>query len=90
MQPHLVNPRITKKNIFSMADYQQLRNVHEFILYSDNILEGIVLLNILSSHDNLLHFYGVIYEPIDQPIYLFKDAKENIYSIANAISLEVV
>lgn len=81
MQPHLVNPRITKKNIFSMADYQQLRNVHEFILYSDNILEGIVLLNILSSHDNLLHFYGVIYEPIDQPIYLFKDAKENIYSI---------
>lgn len=81
MQAALVNPKITEKNIFTMADYRRLRNVHEFILYGDNILEGITLLNTLTLHDGILEFYGVIYEPIDQPIYLFKDGEENIYSI---------
>ena len=81
MQASLINPKIKKKNIFSMADYQRLHNIHEFILYSDNILEGITLLNVLTLHDGVLDFYGVIYEPIDQPIYLFKDKFNNIYSI---------
>lgn len=81
MQATLVNPKITKKNIFTMADYSRLHDVHEFILYGDNILEGITLLNTLTLHDGILEFYGVIYEPIDQPIYLFKDNEANIYSI---------
>lgn len=81
MQVTLVNPRITKKNIFTMENYKRLHSVYEFVLYGDNILEGITLLNILAQHDGILDFYGVIYEPTDQPIYLFKDELENVYSI---------
>lgn len=81
MQASLVNPKITKENIIPLEDYKHLRNVHEFILYGDNILEGITLLNTLSLHDGILDFYGVVYEPIDQPVYLFKDVSENLYAI---------
>lgn len=80
MQESLVNPKITADKIFTLNDYKQL-NINEFLLYSDNILEGITLLNLLTRSNNLLSFYGVIYEPIDQPIYIFKDDKERYYSI---------
>lgn len=81
MQESLVNPKITSNKILSLKDYKQLKEVSEFMLYSDNILEGITLLNLLTRSDKLLSFYGVIYEPIDQPIYIFKDDNEKYYSI---------
>jgi len=81
MQSILVTPHITKNKIISLDSYKRLENVNEYILYGDNILEGITLLNDMISNEYFLSFEGVIYEPIDQPIYIFKDNKNNIYSI---------
>lgn len=81
MQNNLVNRHICGDKILSIDDYQKLSNVHEFILYGDNILEGITLLNDMTQSDDILSLFGVIYEPIDQPIYLFKDLYGVLYAI---------
>ncbi|HEC1569673.1 TPA: hypothetical protein R1X71_000652 [Campylobacter upsaliensis] len=79
MQDLLVNPRI-KDKIITLKDYEKLSKPFEFILYSDNILEGISLLNSLTLNDDLLAFYGVVYEPYDSPIYIFRES-DNFYAI---------
>lgn len=81
MQSILVNPRITKDKIWTMSQYLSLTNVNEYLLYSDNILEGITLLNDLTEDSLHLEFQAVVYEPIDQPIYIFKDVNNNMYAI---------
>ncbi|MFH2013629.1 MAG: hypothetical protein ABIJ17_01520 [Patescibacteria group bacterium] len=48
-------------------------NPYCFLIYSDNILEGINILDLLSENNRFLSLIGVSYEPIDQPIYLFKE-----------------
>lgn len=80
MQSILVNSKI-KGKILSLSDYDKLDDKKEFLLYSDNILEGITLLNYLTQSDDLLSFEGVVYAPIDQPIYVFKDDDENNYGV---------
>ena len=75
MRDILINQRITNDKIISLSEYSTICDkvyVGEYILYGDNILEGITMLNLLSQEDGVLTFYGVIYEPIDQPIYLFQ------------------
>ncbi|WP_148789944.1 hypothetical protein [Campylobacter concisus] len=81
MQSKLVNKKITKDKIISIDKYSQIENLYEFILYSDNILEGISVLNDLSLKDDFLHFKYVVYETIDQPIYIFSDSENNNYAI---------
>lgn len=81
MQAILINERISKKNIISLEKYVSLPNKKEYVLYSDNILEGITLLNLLSQTPDLLTFYAVVYAPIDQPLYIFKDSDEVYYAI---------
>ena len=81
MQSVLVNPIITKDKILTITDYKSLRDVKEYLLYADNILEGLTLLNDLTQDSIYLKFVGVLYEPIDQPIYIFKDEDECLYSI---------
>lgn len=81
MQSNLVNPRLSGATIKTMEDFHRLENIHEFILYGDNILEGITLLNDMTQANDILSLYGVIYEPIDQPIYLFQDEKSEIYAL---------
>lgn len=81
MQSALVNKKITKDKIISIDKYLKLNNLHEFILYADNILEGISILNNLSLNDDFLIFKFVVYEPIDQPIYIFSDLNNNNYAI---------
>ena len=44
-----------------------------FVIYSDNILESTNILDLMSRNNNLLQIVGVSYEPVDQPIYLFKE-----------------
>jgi len=54
---------------------QEIKN-HEprcFIIYSDNILESTNVLDLMSVGNKFLEIVGVSYEPIDQPIYLFKE-----------------
>ncbi len=81
MQSILINDKITNEKIISQQEYKNLENNHEFILYSDNILEGITLLNDLTLDENLLTFCNVVYDKIDQPIYIFCDSQANYYSI---------
>lgn len=80
MQSILVNSKINGK-ILPLSDYDKIVDKREFLLYSDNILEGITLLNYLTQSDDLLTFKGVVYEPIDQPIYVFTDSDNNNYGI---------
>lgn len=74
-----------KKKVVTLDEYKKVidnGNNHDFVLYSDNILEGISLLNNLVEIGNeILNFFGVVYEPIDQPIYIFTDVKKHFYSI---------
>lgn len=77
----LVNPIIKKKNIITMIEYNRLSNLNEFLLYCDNILEGVSLLNLLTTNNDLLTFKNIVYEPLDQPIYIFSDNKNINYSI---------
>jgi len=77
----LVNKKIKKENIITLSDYQKIENVNEFLLYCDNILEGITLLNTLTLSNNLLSFKSIVYEPIDQPIYIFSDDNDRNYAI---------
>lgn len=77
----LVNQRIKKENIITFSDYQKIENINEFLLYCDNILEGITLLNTLTLSSDLLSFKSIIYEPIDQPVYIFSDNKNRNYAI---------
>ena len=80
MQSILVNPKI-KNKILSSLDYEKIMDKKEFLLFSDNILEGITLLNYLTNNNDLLQFAGIVYEPIDQPIYIFKDNSKISYCI---------
>lgn len=77
----LVNKNIKNKNIITFSDYQNLKNTNEFLLYCDNILEGITLLNTLTLSNDILSFKSIVYEPIDQPIYIFSDDKNQNYAI---------
>lgn len=70
-----------KNRIITKTSYEKMDTINEYLLFSDNILEGLSLLDSLVSNDNLLKFIGIVYEPIDQPIYLFIDNFENKYGI---------
>lgn len=81
MQSILVSPLIKKDNIIDIEKYNSLNNVNEYILFGDNILEGITLLNDMVEDSSYLKFKNIVYQPIDQPIYIFEDKKNNLYSI---------
>lgn len=73
MRDILINPKIKKEMIISMAEYEKMSSKVEYVLYGDNILEGITLLNIMTEDDDILHLVNVVYDRIDQPIYVFND-----------------
>ena len=50
-----------------------------FIIYSDNILESTNILDLMSVGNKFLEIVGVSYEPIDQPIYLFKEKNNSSF-----------
>lgn len=52
---------------------------HCFVIYSDNILESTTVLDLISRNNSYLEIIGVSYEPIDQPIYLFKEKNNDLY-----------
>lgn len=81
MQSNLINPLITCDKIISFEEYKKIKNVNEYILFGDNILEGITLLNDLVENNYFLELLYVVYETIDQPIYVFSDARNNKYAI---------
>lgn len=81
MQSILINEKITKDKILSLKDFKSLNEVRQYNLYADNILEGITLLNDLTLKEELMKLYGVLYEPMDQPVYVFIDRFGKYYAI---------
>ena len=81
MQTTLINNKITKEKIITLTQYNKIVNNNEYLLFADNILEGIELLNELTFSQNYLSFYAIVYEPMDQPIYIFEDSNKHKYSI---------
>ena len=77
----LVNQKIKKESIITSSEYQKIENLNEFLLYCDNILEGITLLNTLTLSNDLLSFKSIVYEPIDQPIYIFCSRRDTGYYV---------
>ena len=57
------------------------RENSEFILFGDNLLECFTLLNPAIEQEDIWHFQYVVYEPIDQPIYVFKTKQGRYISI---------
>jgi hypothetical protein len=53
----------------------------EFILFGDNLLECFSLLNPAIEQKSIWSFLYVVYEPIFQPIYVFKSKENHIISI---------
>jgi len=66
MNKNIQLPVITNQDIKEINPYC-------FLIYSDNILESINILDLLSESNDFLEIMGVSYEPIDQPIYLFRE-----------------
>lgn len=50
-----------------------------FVIYSDNILESTNILDLMSDGNKFLDIVGVSYEPIDQPVYLFKEKSNDSF-----------
>lgn len=50
-------------------------NVNNLYIYSDNILESIDILGLIIQFSRYLGLLGIFYEPIDQPVYVFKERK---------------
>lgn len=82
----LSNKVVQDKCTTNLEFYNNLKreNINEFILYGDNILEGVSVLNNLAdfvnSNDLEFKLVQVIFSPIDEPVYLFGNG-ENFFSI---------
>src|SRR3990172_9785307 len=67
-----------KLPILTIQDIKKF-NPRPFVIYSDNILESTNILDLMSDNNKILELAGVSYEPIDQPIYLFKEKNNNSF-----------
>lgn len=67
-----------KLPILTIRDIKKF-NPYPFVIYSDNILESTNVLDLMSDNNKFLELVGVSYEPIDQPIYLFKEKDNNLF-----------
>ena len=78
------NQHLLRGKIRSLAEHELFTksgNCSEFILYGDNLLECFTLLNPAIEQKDIWDFQYVVYEPIDQPIYVFQSKKGHNISI---------
>jgi hypothetical protein len=78
------NQHLLRGNIKSLAEHKSFTEGSsraEFILFGDNLLECFTLLNPAIEQEDIWKFQYVVYEPIDQPIYVFKTKNGQIISI---------
>ena len=61
-------------SILTIEDVEKL-HPQSFMIYSDNILEGSSILDLLIQESSFLDVIGICFEPIDQPIYVFREKK---------------
>lgn len=68
----------------SLAEHHEFvsgKESHEFIVFGDNILECLTLLNPAVEQSDIWHFEYVVYEPIDQPLYVFTSKSGKVISV---------
>ena len=83
MQDALNQPLLAGRSI-SEAAYLKLcegKKNHEYVLYGDNTLECLTLLNPLVDPKTLLNFVAIVYLPLDQPIYVFELPNKELASV---------
>lgn len=68
-QPLLVGKTITADQYLALVDK---RKNHEYVIYGDNTLECLTLLNPLVDPSTPLNFLALVHLPLDQPIYVFE------------------
>ena len=83
MQDALNQPLLVG-NTISASKYEDIcknRKNHQFVLYGDNTLECLTLLNPLVDPSTLLNFKAIVHLPLDQPIYLFELPNNELASV---------
>ena len=73
---HLLRGKI--RSLEEHREFTRESDGAEFILFGDNLLECFTLLNPAIEQEDIWAFQYVVYEPIDQPIYVFKTNKGQI------------
>lgn len=83
MQDVLNQPLLAGRSISEEA-YLKLckgKRNHEFILFGDNTLECLTLLNPLVNPETYLNFIAIVHLPLDQPIYVFELPNYELISV---------
>jgi hypothetical protein len=78
------NQPLLRGNSRSLADHHEFvsgKVNYEFVLFGDNILECLTLLNPAVEQSDIWQFEYVVYEPIDQPIYVFTSTSGKVISV---------
>ena len=68
----------------SLADHREFligKKSHEFVVFGDNILECLTLLNPAVEQSDIWQFEYVVYGPIDQPLYVFTSKSGKVISV---------
>ncbi len=76
---HLLRGKI--ESLENHKSFTKKSSYAEFILFGDNLLECFTLLNPAIEQQDIWEFQYVVYEPIDQPIYVFKTIAGSLISI---------
>lgn len=77
-QPLLVGRSISEDAYLKLCSEQKN---HEFVLFGDNTLECLTLLNPLVNPETHLNFIAIVHLPLDQPIYVFELPNQELVSV---------
>jgi hypothetical protein len=77
-QPLLVGRSITVPEYLKLCEGKKN---HEYVLFGDNTLECLTLLNPLVDPVTLLNFVAIVHLPLDQPIYVFEMPNLELVSV---------
>jgi hypothetical protein len=69
------------KNLLEHREFTSTSENWEFVLFGDNLLECLTLLNPAIEQNDIWIFLYVVYEPIDEPIYVFRTPEGRLVSI---------
>lgn len=83
MQDALNQPLLVGRSI-RIDEYIRLcadKKNHEYVLFGDNTLECLTLLNPLVNPETHLNFVAIVHLPLDQPIYVFELPNKELVSV---------
>ncbi len=69
---------LTKERLESLCDSVDHAN---FVAFSDNTLESIHVFELITKYSEHLSLVGIVYQPINQPIYCFTSEDEKVVNV---------